>query len=188
MIKRVKGYTYGTMMASNVKFDTKKYNIKTSLYGVMSMNSYNSDQGLTIINGNNPKNDNEVAVSVNILKDSGLSVGDYIELSVNNKKNTYLISGCYSTLANNGYQIRMLNSEVEKYNPNYIFDEMFVNLKNNDHIEMFEKDINKKYSYAGASDIEPNDEDMIETIPGLITSCYIFTYYSIYYFFYCNSI
>lgn len=167
--KRVENYAYGSMLVSDaVKFDTKKYHIKTNLYQIASMNSYNNEQGLKTISGNNPKSDNEVAVSANILNESGLSVGDYIELSINNKKANYLISGSYVSLSSNGYEIRILNSELEKYKPNYVYNEIFVNLKDSSNVKGFENDINKKYSYAGATEIEPNNKDMIETMPNLI--------------------
>ena len=165
---KVKNYTYGSAMAPGAKFDTKKYHIKYSLYGIMTMSSYNDSQGLKAISGRNPKNDNEVAVSEKILKESGLSIGDNIELSVNDKKSDYLISGTYNSFASNGYQIRMLNSEIEKYNPNYLYNEIFVNLKDGYNVKTFENDINGKFSYAGATDTEPNSKDMIETMPGLV--------------------
>lgn len=166
--KKVKNYIYGTQMVGNVKLDIEKYHINTSLYGITSMNSYSSNNKITTISGHNPQKDNEVAVSSNILKDSGLEIGDYIELSVDGNKTTYLISGSYKSLANNGYQIRMLNSEIEKYISNYTYDEIYVNLKNSSDISTFEQEINKKYSVAGAGSIEPNDKNMIETIPNLI--------------------
>lgn len=168
--KRVKNYAYGSGVAVDaVKFDTKKYHMKTTLYGILSMNSYNDEEGLKTIRGNNPKSDNEVAVSTKILNDSGLSVGDYIELSINNKKANYLISGSYTTLASSGYDMRILNSEIEKYKPNYIYNEIFVNLKDSSKVKGFENDINKKYSYALATEIEPYNKVMIETMPNLIT-------------------
>lgn len=166
--KRIKDYNYGTMMVNGVKLDTQKYKLKSSFYGVMSMDSYDSKRELNTVSGHNPKNDNEVAVSINILKDSGLSVGDYIELSVNNKKNSYLISGSCNSLASDGYQIRMLNSEIEKYKTDYIWDEAYLNLKNSSDIKTFEKDINNNYYYAAATEIEPGNKDMIDTMPGLI--------------------
>jgi hypothetical protein len=42
------------------------------------MNSYSDGLGFSVIKGHNPKDENEVAVSLNILKESGLSIGDYI--------------------------------------------------------------------------------------------------------------
>ena len=166
--KRVKNYTFGSVVANNVKLDTKKYHINTSLYGIMSMSSYTKDQGLNSIEGENPKRENEVSVTVKILKDANLHVGDYIELTINNEKNTYLITGSYNTLGNNGYQIRMLNSEIEKYMPHYIYNEIFINLKNASDAVSFENHINKTFSFAGANSMEPNNKDMIETLPDTI--------------------
>lgn len=166
--KRVKNYVYGCWRADNVKLDIKKCNIKSSLYAVEALNSYDSDMNFSINNGHNPGNNTEVAVTTNILKDSGLSVGDYIELNVNNKKVTYLISGSFCTVMSNGYVIRMLNSEIEKEDKNYKYNEIFLNLNDNTFTDKYEQELNNKYSYASANDIDPDMKYTIDSIPGTI--------------------
>ncbi|AGK95987.1 ABC transporter permease [Clostridium pasteurianum] len=163
---RVKNYAYGSIMLTGVELDTKKYSIKSTIYNVFAMNSYNNDLGFTIIEGHNPENSKEVAVSLRILKEAGLSVGDYIELSINNKKASYLISGSYSSMMSNGYGIRILNSAVEKELPEFIGSEIFVNLKAGTDIEGFKKYINNRYSNLDASDIHPLLKYNIDSIPG----------------------
>ncbi len=165
---RVKSYSYGSIMGlSDIVLDTKKYKIKSSVYNISAMNSYNNDLGFSIINGHNPRYENEVAVSLNILKEAGLTIGDYIELSINNKKKSYLISGSYNSLMSNGYGIRMLNAAVERENPKFAYDEIFINLKNTNNIEKFENGINGKFQNINASDIEPTIKYTIKSIPGI---------------------
>ncbi|MHC1684650.1 MAG: ABC transporter permease [Clostridiaceae bacterium] len=165
---RVKNYVYGSMAFQEVELDTKKYNIKSSLYNRFVVNSYSNELEFSIIDGHNPFNSNEVAVSLKILKEAGLSIGDYIELTINNKKNSYLISGSYNALMSNGYGIRMLNSAIEKEIPEFVGSEIFVNLKDSSEIEGFEKDINSKFSNLDASNIHPLMKYSIESIPGTI--------------------
>ena len=167
--KKIKNYVYGSMMLTDVvELDTKKHPIKSTLYDVFAMNSYRSDVGFTIIDGHNPENSKEVAVSLKILKDAGLSVGDYIELSINNKKDSYLISGSYNLMMQNGYGIRILNSAIEKEVPEFIGSEIFVNLKTGTDIEEFKKEINKRYPNLDVSDIHPMLKDTTSSTPGII--------------------
>ncbi|MFT8316097.1 MAG: FtsX-like permease family protein [Clostridium sp.] len=163
---RVKNYAYGSMLLTGVELDTKKYSIKSTMYNVFAMNSYNSDLGFTIIEGHNPENSKEAAVSSRILKEAGLSIGDYIQLSINNKKVSYLISGSYNSMMSNGYGIRILNSAVEKELPEFAVSEVFVTLKAGTDIEEFKKDINNRYSNLDASDIHPMLKYTIDSIPG----------------------
>lgn len=89
--KRVENYNYGSIMAGNVKLNTEKYHVKNTGYAVMTLNSYDDNMKFSVSNGHNPISTNEVSASKAILQDSNLSVGDYIDLTVNNKKTTYLI-------------------------------------------------------------------------------------------------
>ncbi|MDD3223740.1 MAG: FtsX-like permease family protein [Clostridium sp.] len=165
---RIKNYVYGNMGTPDVSIDTTKYKIKSNYYGIETMNSYRNDMDFTIINGHNPKNDNEIAVSINILKDLGLSVGDYMELIVNNKVKTFLISGSYNLVMEDGYYIRMLNSAVQKDNPKMSYGEIYVNLKNSSDINSFKKDINKKFVNIEANDVDSMIKQVIKSIPGEI--------------------
>ncbi|MBW9146679.1 ABC transporter permease [Clostridium sp. CM027] len=166
---RIKNYVYGSMMLTDVvELDTKKYPIKSTLYDIFVMNSYTSDLGFTIIDGHNPKNSKEVAVSSKILKDAGLSVGDYIELSINNKKDSYLITGAYNSMMQNGYGIRILNAAIEKEIPKFIGSEIFITLTAGTDIKQFKKEINNIYPNLDASEIPPAIKDVIVSIPGTV--------------------
>lgn len=165
---RIKNYVYGSMFYSGVELDIKKYNIKSTLYGVSVMNSFNKELGFTIIDGHNPEKFNEVSLSLNILKESGLSIGDYIELSINNKKNSYLITGSFNSLSSNGHSIRMLNSAVQKEFPEFIGSEVFVNLKDKTEIDDFTKDINNKFALLDAGEIHPLLRYSVDSIPGTL--------------------
>ncbi|MCX8130867.1 MAG: FtsX-like permease family protein [Clostridia bacterium] len=168
MDRRVKNYVYGSISYTGVTLNTKKYPLKGTMNSVFVMNSYNSDLGFTIIDGHNPENYNEVAVSINILEDTGLSVGDYIELSINNKNNNYLISGSYNSMMNEGYGIRMLDSAIKKEFPEFVGSELFVNLKDSSQIEAFEKDINDKFDNLDADEMHPLLKYTVDSIPGTL--------------------
>ncbi|HEY8893084.1 MAG TPA: ABC transporter permease [Clostridium sp.] len=166
---RIKNYVYGSIMLTDVvELDTKKYPLKSTFYDIFAMSSYTSDLGFTIIEGHNPENSKEVAVSLKILEDAKLSVGDYIELSINNKKTSYLITGSYNSMMQLGYGIRMLNSDIEKEIPEFIGSEIFVNLKAGTNKEEFKKEINNRYPNLDASDIHPTVKDSIDPMPGIL--------------------
>lgn len=166
--KRIESYIYGSMISREVTLDTKKYSINTSQYSVMAMSSYSDEFQFSVIEGRTPENYKEVAVTTKVLEDGGLSIGDYIELTINNKKNSYLICGSYYTMVANGYGIRVLNEAIEKEIPGFKGSEIFVNLKDDVDKEQFKKDINDKYSYLDASDLHPLFRYVIAAIPDTI--------------------
>ena len=165
---RIESYIYGSMISREVMLDTKKYSINTSQYAVMAMNSYSDEFEFSVIEGRTPENYREVAVTTKILSDGGLAIGDYIELSINNKKNSYLICGSYYTMVANGYGIRILNEAIEKEIPDFKGSEIFVNLKADVDKEMFKEDMNNRFSNLDASDLHPLFRYVIASIPDTI--------------------
>ena len=165
---RVKNYVNGCLLYNGVSVDKEKYNIKSTVLSTTVMDSFDNDFKFTIIHGHNPEKYNEVSVTTNILKDSGLTVGDYIELSINNNKKSYLISGSYNSLMSNGYTMRMLNSAVQKEYPEFEGSEIFLNLKDGADTDKFTKDIADEYSNLDASDIHPLLKFSIESMPELL--------------------
>lgn len=162
--KRVKNYNYGSIFAGNVKLNTEKYHIRNTGYAVMSLNSYKDNMKFSVSNGHNPISTNEVSASKAILQDSSLSVGDYIDLTVNGKKTTYLISGSFNSMMNNGYSLRILNHGIEKGKDAYSVYRIYVNLKDNQNTSKFEKDIKNKFSYIAVDDIDPMGKSAINSI------------------------
>ena len=165
---RVENYVYGSISYTGIVLDTKAYHLKSSLYSVAIMNSYDNNLGFTLVEGRNPKSNKEAAVSLRILEESGLSIGDYIELSINNKKACYLITGSYSSMMSNGYSLRILSTAIKKEVPNFIGTELFVNLKDPSQIEGFKKDINDKFVNLEASDIHPLMKYIIASLPEIL--------------------
>lgn len=162
--KRVENYNYGSIIAGNVKLNTEKYHIKNSGYAVMSLDSYKDNMKFSISNGHNPISTNEVSLSKAILQDSNLSVGDYIDFTVNNKKTTYLISGSFNSMMNNGYSMRILNYGIEKGKDAYSVYRIYVNLKDNYSTSKFQKDIKNKFSYIAVDDVDPMGKSAINSI------------------------
>lgn len=163
--KRVQNYVYGSIFTNKVQIDAKKYKLKSNSCGIQSYSSFDKVFGFSIIDGHNPEKRNEVSVSLNVLRDSGLSVGDYIELTNSGSKDSYLISGSFSALMSDGYVVRMLkDTKIEQGQ----YNEIFVNVKDSYDKNAFEKDFNKNASTMSAVDIIPEMKYAIDSIPGLI--------------------
>ncbi|MDS0524865.1 FtsX-like permease family protein [Clostridium sp. SHJSY1] len=165
---RVENYVYGAIAYMGVGINREKYNIKTTVYNTMVMNSFDKKMGFTISDGRNPEKDNEVSLSLNILKESGLSIGDYIELSINNKKKSYLITGYYNSLMSAGYSFRILNSAIQKELPEFKGSEVFLKLKDKNDIDNFKADINSRFPKLNASDIHPIFKYSMQSIPEIM--------------------
>jgi putative ABC transport system permease protein len=165
---RVESYIYGSLFSTEVFLDIEKYPINSSQCPIMTMSSYSDEFEFAVIKGRRPENYTEVAVTTNILKDTGLSIGDYIELSINNKVDSFLICGSYYSMVSNGYGIRILNAAIQKEFPEFRGSEIFVKLKADVDKEQFKKDINDRYSYLDASNLHPLFAYVMAAIPDTI--------------------
>ncbi len=131
----------------NYGFDKEKYTLDMTDVNAVIYDDWSYDK--TKINfdeGHGPANQNEIAFSEKLLNNSSLKVGDYIELSINNIKNTFLITGSFTTMVNNGFCIAYHSDLYKLLNkPDTKYDFLFVNLKNKDDYVAFKQDVTSHF-------------------------------------------
>lgn len=119
-------------------YDIDLKNITNVLYDDWS---YNKTK-IPFTKGHGPENKNEIAFSDKLLDGSSLKVGDYIEMSVNGFKNTFLITGSYTAMLNDGYSIGLNTELYNVLSPGETqYDLLSVSLNNKDDYNAFKKDI-----------------------------------------------
>jgi len=55
---------------------------------------------------------NEIAITSLLLDDLGLKAGDYVSLTLGSSKDTFLISGAYSAMINNGLSVQLWSDSL----------------------------------------------------------------------------
>lgn len=127
----------------NFDYNKKLYDIDLKNISSVMYDNWSYDKTkIPFKEGHGPENKNEIAFSDKLINESSLKVGDYIELSVNGLKNTFLISGSYTAMLNGGYSLA-LNTELYKaLSPGEIqYDLLSVSLNNKEDYDAFKKDI-----------------------------------------------
>ena len=92
------------------------------------------DLGFETLEGNNPQQENEIAIGVGVAKSLNKKPGDFLELYIEGEKRTFLITGIYQAIANMSISGRITMEAMNTIRPNYSdFDAVFINL--NDPLE-----------------------------------------------------
>lgn len=101
----------------------------------------------SVVDGRNPKYDNEICLSNKLLKDYGLSLGDYITVQLDeNVRTDMLIVGSFQGFFNMGESVRMIGSTYERFNIDwYEYTEASVILENSGEIDSYMEYLNKTY-------------------------------------------
>lgn len=96
--------------------------------------------------GNNPTNNNEVALGSKIQERYNINIGDYITLSKNGKENKYKVVGFIQSVNYSGEVIEMTLDGYKKLDETYIPKTLYIYLDNEEKAEQFIEQVNNKYS------------------------------------------
>ncbi len=127
----------------NFDYNKKLYDIDLKNISAVMYDNWSYDKTkIPFKEGHGPENKNEIAFSDKLINESSLKVGDYIEMSVNNFKNTFLISGSYTAMLNEGYSLALNTDIYNTLSPGKIqYDLLSVSLNNKEDYNAFKKDI-----------------------------------------------
>ncbi len=142
--------------------DVSRYNIKNAQVITYLYDNYDNNQGfnVSIKEGRNPKNKNEIALSEQILKDANLDIGDYIDMKILGEERSLLITGKYIGMMSNNYSMRIILDVVPKEIRNNLNNlNINITLKDKNNYEEFKEDYKQKYEVCS-----------IDTCPSLITT------------------
>lgn len=115
-----------------------------------------SEIGEKNLEGRNPISDNEVSINVNVSKEYGKSIGEYITVSIIGKKMDLKITGIYQGIFRMGWNLRVQASVVRLATPEYRIYRYGLIYKNSNDRESF---LNEYYEkYKDKIDIQPFGE------------------------------
>ncbi len=140
----VKDFIKGKFLAIfNYEYDEQKYPFNIKDINSVIYNNWSYDlTKIPFTKGRGPENENEIAFSDQLLKESTLQVGDYIELTINNVKNTFLITGSFNAKLNGGSCIAYHTDIYKLLNITDVrYDFLFVYLNNAEDYAVFKQDI-----------------------------------------------
>ena len=124
---------------------------------------FNEDD-YSIIEGHNPRNKNEIALSNLIMQRNKLTIGDYFELNVKGTNKKFLITGKFASMMGNRQSFRITTEGIEGEGGNSIY----VKLKDLSDYDKLKKDIEQKYSYATVNNALPMMKDNIKQVQDII--------------------
>lgn len=142
--------------------DVSRYNIKNAQVITYLYDNYDNNYGfnVSIKEGRNPKNKNEIALSEQILKDANLDIGDYIDIKILGEERSLLITGKYIGMMSNNYNMRMTLDVVPKEIRNNLNNlNINITLKDKNDYEVFKNEYKDKYKVCS-----------IDTCPSLIAT------------------
>lgn len=85
--------------------------------------------GFETLSGNNPRLPNEIALGVNVAKMLNKNLGDVIDVYIEGKQQTFIITGIYQAIANMSISGRITMDAVRAVNPTYNdVDVVFINV------------------------------------------------------------
>lgn len=101
------------------------------------------------VHGRHPDNGNEVAVGINVARNLNKDVGDVIEIYIEGKKHSLVITGVYQAIANMSYSARVTTDVPKVYNRAYEAEEnIFINLKDTEQADRVVSELNDKHGEA----------------------------------------
>lgn len=142
--------------------DVSRYNIKNAQVVTYLYDNYENNHGfnLSIKEGRNPKNKNEIALTEQILKETNLVIGDYINMKILGEETSLLITGSYIGMMSNNYNMRMTLDVVPKEIRNNLNNlNINITLKDKNDYEVFKNEYKDKYEVCS-----------IDTCPSLIAT------------------
>ena len=134
-------YTWDVVAQGKVGIDASKYEVEEGAVIATIYNKFN-EEDFSIVKGINPRNKNEVSLSVDLMKNNNLDLGDYIRIKVEDEEKEFLIVGSFASMMSNGQSIRLTSDVISD---NSIGNVAFINLKSVDDYEALKNDIKAKF-------------------------------------------
>lgn len=101
-----------------------------------------------VIEGRNPKYDNEICISKKLAEITNKTIGDYIDIYINGKEKNLLITGFYQSMMKSGMNARLLESTIELVDGDYSSEIVSFNLKDSKDYENFKNNITNEFGKA----------------------------------------
>ncbi|MCM3738300.1 FtsX-like permease family protein [Bacillus cytotoxicus] len=176
--EKVENYGYGLYLnAGNyIKYDSEKYGA-LDVYAIESFSTYDN-LGFEIYEGRFPEKFNEINVSIKMLSDTNLKIGDKMTFKINGKDEEFLIVGSFGSIKYGGRNVRLLNDAMKHYNIKPDYNTVVVQLKNQEYYDEFKRDFENSFKdtfvQANLGNYNQLLSDMTSMVPPVVTTISIF--------------
>lgn len=142
--KYVDHYVYGSI-GVHEPVDCLQSDISLKTANVMSFNTYEDGKyNVNYATGRPPENCEEIGIDYASLENSSLEIGDYIKLKINDKEDSFLITGTFNTVGNTA-ALHMMNSYFDNNNIK-VKDCIAIYLNNKSDFDEFKNDIEENFN------------------------------------------
>ena len=142
--KYVDHYVYGSI-GVHEPVDCLQSDISLKTASVMSFNTYEDGKyNVNYATGRPPENCEEIGIDYASLENSSLEIGDYIKLKINDKEDSFLITGTFNTVGNTA-ALHMMNSYFDNNNIK-VKDCIAIYLNNKSDFDEFKNDIEENFN------------------------------------------
>lgn len=158
---------YGTFDLIDVKIKSDLEITDETLMALFSSDP--SDEQFKYSQGRAPLNTKEIAIGMGCLNKYELSVGDYVEASINGQKDKYLISGAYDTMMNNGGTILAHTDLIQEKNLGIQYDYVAIDLKDGVDESKFIDNFNENNKRFQAAEILAPLQISVEQVSSMVS-------------------
>lgn len=117
-----------------------------------------------VVEGRNPENEGEIAISKKVMQKTHKKPGDYISVYINGEKKNLLIVGDYQSMMYVGMNVRVLASTVKSADKAYVDDAISFNLKAAEDYDSFKRAAKSKFNKD--IDVEKSTESFSSILSG----------------------
>lgn len=102
--------------------------------------------GFATVSGHNPRQKNEIAIGVNVARSLDKELGDVIEVYIEGKKQSLIITGIYQAISNMSNSARMTIEGVRTVSPGFNnMDVAFINVNDLSQADAVVRDLNDRF-------------------------------------------
>ncbi|WP_234117531.1 ABC transporter permease [Clostridium hydrogenum] len=160
---KIKNYVDGTFQYAKIVISKDELDGEGSLISEV-YDTYDNAIKEEVVEGRNPKNENEIAVSKKVMEKTHKKLGDYIKVYISGEEKNLLIVGDYQSMMYMGMNVRVLKSTVKSADKSYVSDAISFNLKNSKDYDSFKKIL--KNRFGSAIDVEKSIESFSSMLSG----------------------
>lgn len=110
---------------------------------VYAFDSYNGNTGLKVLEGNNPQNEFEAAVSAITLKKLGKKVGDMMTINIDGDEGTFLVTGSFQITSNMGNAVRITSGACKKAMSNTGYNWYAISIKEGSDVKYVKQSLQR---------------------------------------------
>lgn len=163
-IKKIEGVTEVTPNIISLTGALFTHEERISLM-TFAYDNYDDHPSLKVLEGRNPRNDFEAAISKSILERLDKKIGDMITLNVDGSESVFMVTGTFQIMSNMGQAVRITKGAYETMNPNSDYNWFAVSIDEGSDVKAIKSSLQKEF--GGQMTVSILDEFIDNTVGGI---------------------